>query len=837
METKKFTILSLCLILIILIGICFGMTFYNNYIKPESYVNGEVKPEPYESTKLLDYMTSEDIIFSAELNKSVFSTTDTKSVCEYTFEHINFDGEKNTYGLYVNDYLLNNVTTTAGTISGDYRYKYYDPEKEVVCDSTIAISFTFYTLKTVARLELNAAELPYLMKNLQNNSFVVSIAKTDYKLVSDEKVNEQTATVTIRVNGEDDVKTAIVGSHITLPYIDSGMLKGWNVVSGNSIVNDKILTVGSENSVVEADLDAINYDIEFTGYTDKYTCIPQVHRGMVLLNKTGIISSSGSISVTTSGYVFQSAYLIDVGTGSYSVSQSINPMFGGWSYKITYENATKLIVKMSPVFTQITIAENGNNNVNEYPAGSTVTLTTPVKGYAKFKNWKVTEGNSTIDGNVLTVGTVASSIEPVFDEIPFNIDISADFKKTVNISVEGFSDVISLTSTDINAQYHGVISSSTNLTVSVTDYVRGMTFNYSYFNGTQTFNGNSSGMSSISINTDLDGMDMTTFDLYIEPLYLNCNIYANAQLISTLSLPSGFPFDLSMVDTSAYDLCLPTGWVQRNTHHVETEISDNILFPDKGCSVYRVYDNCSNFKYDYGSTNLDSLSLSMLNKTFNLDRDSSMSVPKSGTLILTIPTSNVYLLLKSADDAFTYSVDSSANGSDTVYSLTYSNAGDSLTLYYGYDYGVIPSGSTIIERSRLAQLNSSQLAYIDDQYYADENALNSVLNDHKNFGTAGVYYTNYNVYNVRINLDNFVNDSAANSVTFNFEIDGKTYSVTRQPWNVNGDIISGISISALFGKTEYFPCVIHLDISLSAFTDYIKLSSISIDGDLVYTAP
>lgn len=349
METKKFTILSLCLILIILIGICFGMTFYNNYIKPESYVNGEVKPEPYASTKLLDYMTSEDIIFSAELNKSVFSTTDTKSVCEYTFEHINFDGEKNTYGLYVNDYLLNNVTTTAGTISGDYRYKYYDPEKKVVCDSTVSISFTFYTLKTVVRLELNAAELPYLMKFFQNNTFVVTIAKTDYTFISDDIVDEQSSTVTLNIGDGVQSFTQVVGSHLSLVGLTEKYIgvKEWIVKSGDAVVIGNELVFGVANSIIEATLDSVDFTIQFTGAFNsgcmKGFTVTGYTRQNVSSSYTGKITSSGKIEISTIGQPLPFKYNIDVGDGEYTVNTR---NLANGKITIEFNNATKLNIEI-----------------------------------------------------------------------------------------------------------------------------------------------------------------------------------------------------------------------------------------------------------------------------------------------------------------------------------------------------------------------------------------------------------------------------------------------------------------------------------------------------------
>lgn len=349
METKKFTILSLCMALIIIIGIGFGLTFYNNYIKPESYVNGDVNREPYESTKLLDYMSSDDILFSAELNKSVFSTVDNESTCEYTFEHIDFNGEKNTYGLYVNDYLLNNLTTNAGTISGEYAYRYYDPTKNVVCDSTMTISFSFYTLKTVCHLELDSTELPYLMKFLSQNQFVVSIVKTDYKLISDEKYTEQSSTVTLNIGENTQTFTQIVGSHLSLVGLTEEYIgvKEWTVQSGDAVVSGNELVFGVENSVIDATLDSVDFTIQFTGTFNggckKYFTVTGYTRRNVSSSYTGKIASSGQIEILTFGQPMPFKYNIDVGGGEYTVNTK-NLATG--SITIEFNNATKLNIEI-----------------------------------------------------------------------------------------------------------------------------------------------------------------------------------------------------------------------------------------------------------------------------------------------------------------------------------------------------------------------------------------------------------------------------------------------------------------------------------------------------------
>lgn len=326
METKKFTILSLCMALIIIIGIGFGLTFYNNYIKPESYVNGDVNREPYESTKLLDYMSSDDILFSAELNKSVFSTVDNKSTCEYTFEHIDFNGEKNTYGLYVNDYLLNNLTTNAGTISGEYEYRYYDPTKNVVCDSTMTISFSFYTLKTVCHLELDSTELPYLMKFLSQNQFIVSIVKTDYKLVSDIPVDENFSIVTLIVDNRNTRNiTKLIGSKLNIvDYLyDTDVIKSVAVEGGDAVVNDNVITFGKKNSIVVVSLvKSVSASIYFSGDTPDADRLVSFQRGVVYVDGfDGQLTETGLIEIYVSNYTIDLGH-IDFGNGSYTTTWS-----------------------------------------------------------------------------------------------------------------------------------------------------------------------------------------------------------------------------------------------------------------------------------------------------------------------------------------------------------------------------------------------------------------------------------------------------------------------------------------------------------------------------------
>lgn len=56
----------------------------------------------------------------------------------------------------------------------------------------------------------------------------------------------------------------------------------------------------------------------------------------------------------------------------------------------------------------------GINNTGDYATGTTITLSTPTKEDSVFSTWKVENGNSILSGNIITIGSQATTIKAVW---------------------------------------------------------------------------------------------------------------------------------------------------------------------------------------------------------------------------------------------------------------------------------------------------------------------------------------------------------------------------------------------------------------------------------------
>ena len=56
----------------------------------------------------------------------------------------------------------------------------------------------------------------------------------------------------------------------------------------------------------------------------------------------------------------------------------------------------------------------GINNTGDYATGTTITLSTPTKEGSVFSTWKVENGNSILSGNIITIGSQATTIKAVW---------------------------------------------------------------------------------------------------------------------------------------------------------------------------------------------------------------------------------------------------------------------------------------------------------------------------------------------------------------------------------------------------------------------------------------
>jgi len=280
MTKKHYITIAICSLIILIAGALFGY-YYKEYIAPESYVIGSAKDGIYKELAFADYYTDEDVLFSQNINKSTFSVSEGIASYEFNFEHVEFNGVDNNYVLYVNDYMLNNINSDAGTISGTYTLNYYDVDKSVLCHTDISINFSFYSLASKLQVSVAEKDLGYLVKFFKTDNFIITLANNPFVMNSTE-VNfneEQYVTVTYVLDGE------IVG---TQSYLKGSTLKqlnieqkhlGWTLndskVTSSYVVNEDITlnAVGVyENTVTLLVGDSIyrTYVVETGSSIDSY---------------------------------------------------------------------------------------------------------------------------------------------------------------------------------------------------------------------------------------------------------------------------------------------------------------------------------------------------------------------------------------------------------------------------------------------------------------------------------------------------------------------------------------------------------------------------------------
>ncbi len=131
----------ICCVLIVAGAFC-GLQLYKE-VKAESYVNGSIDISNRFSQESFRYKST-----SAVFYHDLYDDTDT-----YYFETDlpkteNFDGEKNTYKVMLNDYVLFNAEVNAGSVYADVCIDFYDTQGQIVNSANMSVSVKFLSNKT-----------------------------------------------------------------------------------------------------------------------------------------------------------------------------------------------------------------------------------------------------------------------------------------------------------------------------------------------------------------------------------------------------------------------------------------------------------------------------------------------------------------------------------------------------------------------------------------------------------------------------------------------------------------------------------------------------------------
>lgn len=193
--TKKYWMQLIVCFCIILIGTVLGVYYYQEYIAPESYTIGTITTGTYKELEIKDYLSDDTVLFSQNINDVSFSISNNTATYDYNFETKEFNGLEKNYLIYVNNYIVNNITTNAGTISGSYTINFQDVENETLCSSDISISFAFRSLSSTLKVSLPSSDIGYLMNYFKTDNFIITLAISPFTFGNkdgevDEKVNQ-----------------------------------------------------------------------------------------------------------------------------------------------------------------------------------------------------------------------------------------------------------------------------------------------------------------------------------------------------------------------------------------------------------------------------------------------------------------------------------------------------------------------------------------------------------------------------------------------------------------------------------------------------------------------
>ena len=145
-------ILYLIAFVLIVVGVFCGIRLYKE-IKAESYVNGSIDISNRFSQESFNY-SSTSVVFYHDL----YDVTNTYSFEKELLKVDDFDGQKKTYQVVLNDYVLLNSEINAGSVYATVNMDFYNTEGKIVNSATMKISVKFLSGKTQLTLATTGNE-------------------------------------------------------------------------------------------------------------------------------------------------------------------------------------------------------------------------------------------------------------------------------------------------------------------------------------------------------------------------------------------------------------------------------------------------------------------------------------------------------------------------------------------------------------------------------------------------------------------------------------------------------------------------------------------------------
>ena len=147
----KWSTYLICFVLIIVGTFC-GIGLYKE-VKAESYINGSIDISNKFSQQSFNYSAT-SVVFYHEIYEEI----DTYSFEKELLKVDDFNGEKKTYKVLLNDYVLLDCDLSAGSIFTTLHMDFYDTNSNIVCNGELKISIKFLSGKTTLSLSTMSLE-------------------------------------------------------------------------------------------------------------------------------------------------------------------------------------------------------------------------------------------------------------------------------------------------------------------------------------------------------------------------------------------------------------------------------------------------------------------------------------------------------------------------------------------------------------------------------------------------------------------------------------------------------------------------------------------------------
>ncbi len=141
----------ICFVLIV-VGVFCGIQLYKE-VKAESYINGSIDISNKFSQENFNY-TSTSLVFYHDL----YDDTDTYLFEQDLLKVENFNGQKNTYEVWLNNFILLDTEFNAGSIYSTVKMDFYNEFGNVVCNAEMKISIKYLSGKTTLTISTVSQE-------------------------------------------------------------------------------------------------------------------------------------------------------------------------------------------------------------------------------------------------------------------------------------------------------------------------------------------------------------------------------------------------------------------------------------------------------------------------------------------------------------------------------------------------------------------------------------------------------------------------------------------------------------------------------------------------------